>query len=80
MEADDREPVPGHGASCTCDLTIRVPCRENLETVLGVDIFYFKAKKRERGKCYREKVFLLITIVRKFRLEEMLKKESMKHK
>ena len=50
--------------------------------MLGVDIFYFKAKKkeREREKCYREKVFLLITIVRKFRLEEMLKKESMKHK
>lgn len=48
--------------------------------MLGVDIFYFKAKKKEREKCYREKVFLLITIVRKFRLEEMLKKESMKHK
>ena len=51
--------------------------------MLAVNIFYFKAKKkkkREREKCYREEVFLLITIVRKFRLEEMLKKESMKHK
>lgn len=46
--------------------------------MLAVNIFYFKAKRKE--KCYREKVFLLITIVRKFKLEEMLKKESMKHK
>ena len=62
------------------------PAEKNLISFrdnVGSQHFLFqgkKKKKREREKCYREKVFLLITIVRKFRLEEMLKKESMKHK